>query len=159
MRLDNLHPLTHSHRTVLELDIPITSNSSSSPVGFANLGWWGIPVNPQTYNVSFYAYPDQVRNQNNLATSITISLQSNITGEAWASVVIPAQSWNVVNYTFVTAEIVNTVTAPDSNNTLEITFDPVAAAGQTYYFAQISLFGETFKVNKLLYLSCDSRPV
>jgi alpha-N-arabinofuranosidase len=140
-----MHPLTHSHPTVLEVDIPVTSSASSGPVGFVNYGWWGIPVTPQTYNVSFYVYPDQVRNQNNLATSITVSLQSNLTGEVWASVVIPAQSWNVVNYTFITASIVNTVTAPDSNNSLAITFDPVAAAGQTYYFDQISLFGETFK--------------
>jgi alpha-N-arabinofuranosidase len=145
LRLDLMHPLTHSHPTVLEVDIPVTSSASSGPVGFVNYGWWGIPVTPQTYNVSFYVYPDQVRNQNNLATSITVSLQSNLTGEVWASVVIPAQSWNVVNYTFITASIVNTVTAPDSNNSLAITFDPVAAAGQTYYFDQISLFGETFK--------------
>jgi len=102
-------------------------------------------VTPQTYNVSFFIYPDQVRNQYNPSTSITVSLRSNITGEIWASTVVPAQSWNVVNYTFVSAQIVNTVTAPDSNNTLAITFDSVAASGQTYFFDQISLFGETFK--------------
>lgn len=145
LRLDNLHPLTHSHQTVLALDIPTTVNGSSSPVGFQNMGWWGIPVTPQTYNVSFYVYPDQVRNQYNPSTRITVSLQSNITGEVWASTVIPAQAWNVVNYTYVTAQIVNTVTAPDVNNSLAITFDPAAAEGQTYFFDQISLFGETFK--------------
>jgi len=145
LRLDNLHPLTHSHQTVLALDIPTTANETSSQVGFENMGWWGIPVTPQTYNVSFFIYPDQVRNQYNPSTSITVSLRSNITGEIWASTVVPAQSWNVVNYTFVSAQIVNTVTAPDSNNTLAITFDSVAASGQTYFFDQISLFGETFK--------------
>jgi alpha-N-arabinofuranosidase len=130
---------------VLALDIPTSSNQSSSPVGFANLGWWGINVSPQTYNVSFYIYPDQARNQYNLNTSITVSLQSNTTGEVFASTVIPAQPWNVVNYTYVTAQIVSTVCAPDSNNTLAITFDSVEADGQTYFFDQISFFGETFK--------------
>lgn len=145
LRLDNLHPLTHSHQTVLGLDIPTTVNTSTSPVGFQNMGWWGIPVTPQTYNVSFYVYPDQLRNQYNPSTAITVSLQSNITGEIWASTTIPAQSWNVVNYTYVSAQIVNNVTAPDVNNTLAVTFDSIAAQGQTYYFDQISLFGETFK--------------
>jgi alpha-N-arabinofuranosidase len=145
IRLDNLHPLTHSHQTVLELDIPTTANQSNERVGFQNDGWWGIPVSPQTYTVSFYIYPDQVRNQGNPSTSITVSLQSTLTDEVWASTTIPAQSWNVVNWTYVEAKIVSKVSAPNSNNSLAITFDPVAANGQTYYFDQISLFGETFK--------------
>jgi alpha-N-arabinofuranosidase len=145
IRLSLLYPLTHSHPTVLGLDIPTTGNLPSTQVGFQNMGWWGIPVTPQTYNVSFYIYPDQARNTYNPSTSITVSLQSNITGEVWASTIIPAQSWNVVNYTYVTAQIFNNVTAPDVNNSLAITFDSIEAAGQTYYFDQISLFGETFK--------------
>jgi alpha-N-arabinofuranosidase len=114
-------------------------------VGVKNLGWWGIPVTPQTYNVSFYIYPDQVRNQYNPKTSITVSLQSNVTGEIWASTAIPATSWNVVNWTHITTTIECTATAPDVNNTLAITFDQVEAAGQTYFFSIVSLFGETFK--------------
>ncbi|KAL2063106.1 hypothetical protein VTL71DRAFT_6178 [Oculimacula yallundae] len=145
IRLDSYRALSHSHQTVLAVDIPTTANTSTTPVGFANMGWWGIPVSPQTYNVSFFVYPSQFRNQNNLNTSITVSLQSNLTGEIFASTIIPAQSWNVVNYTHVTAQIVSEVHAPNSNNTLAITFDPKAAAGHTYYFDQISLFGETFK--------------
>lgn len=145
IRLDPYRPLSYSHRTVLAVDIPTTENVSTTPVGFANVGWWGIPVIPQTYNVSFFIYPDQFRNQFNPSTEITVSLQSNTTGEIFASTIIPAQNWNVVNYTFVEAQIISNVTAPDSNNTLAITFDPVATAGQTYYFSQISLFGETFK--------------
>lgn len=144
IRLDNLHPLSKAHQTVLALDIPSTIQKTS-PVGFANSGWWGIAVSPQTYNVSFYVYPNQVRNQGNLKTSITVSLTSNANGKVWASTVIPAQSWNVVNYTYIEAQLVSTLSAPDANNSLTITFDPVATAGQTYYFDQISLFGETFK--------------
>jgi alpha-N-arabinofuranosidase len=145
LRLDNLHPLTPSHPTVLALDIPTTSSQLTGRVGFENMGWWGIPVSPQAYNVSFFIFPDQLRNYNNTSTSITVSLQSNITGEVWASTVIPAQSWNVVNYTHVTAQIISNVSAPDVNNSLAITFDPIQAQGQTYFFDQISLFGETFK--------------
>jgi alpha-N-arabinofuranosidase len=101
-------------------------------------------VLPQTYNVSFFVYPDSYLNQF-ASTSITVSLQSNTTGEVFASTVIPAQSWNVANWTYVEAQIVNTVTAPNVNNTLVITFDAAVAPGQTYYFNQVSLFGETFK--------------
>lgn len=145
IRLDGFHPLTHSHQTVLAVDIPNNASELSGPQGFQNMGWWGIPVTPQNYTVSFFVYPDQYRTQWNPNTTITVSLQSNITGEIWASTTIPAQDWNVVNYTYVTAEIVNTVTAPNSNNSLAITFDPVEAQGQTYFFDMISLFGETFK--------------
>ncbi|CZT42944.1 related to Probable alpha-N-arabinofuranosidase A [Rhynchosporium secalis] len=145
IRLDSYRPLSPSHQTVLALDIPTTTKNTSNPVGFANMGWWGIPVSPQTYNVSFYVYPNQFRNQDNMKTSITVSLQSNLTGEIFASTVIPAQSWNVVNYTHIETQIVCNVSAPNSNNTLAITFDPIAASGHTYYFTQISLFGETFK--------------
>jgi alpha-N-arabinofuranosidase len=137
--------LTYSHQTVLAVDILTTASASSTPVGFANAGWWGIQVTPQTYNISFFVYPDQVRDQANLDTSITVSLVSNSAGTVWASTVIPAQSWNVVNYAYVSAQIVNTETAPDANNSLHVTFNRTATAGQTYFFDQISLFGETFK--------------
>ena len=143
LSLDHYHPISASKRFVLQLDIPTAT--TSAPVGFANTGWWGIPVSPQTYNVSFWIYPDQVRNQGTPSTSITVSLQSNLTGEIYASTVIPAQDWNVVNWTYVSTEIVSTVTAPSINNTLAITFDSSITAGQTYYFSQVSLFGETFK--------------
>lgn len=141
LRLDNLHPLNHAHRTVLAVDIP---SNASTDAGFENMGWWGIPVTPQAYNVSFFIYPDQVRNQYKPSSSVTVSLVSNITGEVWASTIIPAQTWNVVNWTYIETQIVNNVTAPNSNNSLSITFDS-STAGQTYFFDQISLFGETFK--------------
>lgn len=145
LRLDTLRPLSVSHQWTLAVDIPLSANKSAERPGLQNMGWWGIPVSPQTYNVSFFIYPDQVRNQYNLNTSITVSLQSNVTGEVFASTVIPAQPWNVVNWTHVETQIHCNVSAPDVNNTLAITFDPLEANGQTYYFSIISLFGETFK--------------
>lgn len=35
--------------------------------------------------------------------------------------------------------------APDSNNTFELTFDGEQAQGQTFFFSLFSLFPETFK--------------
>lgn len=145
MRLSTLRPLSHSHQWVLAVDIPISANASSTPVGFENVGWWGIPVTPQTYNVSFYILPDQAKNFANPSSSITVSLKSNITEEVWASTVIPAQNWNVINWTYVEAQIVCNVTAPNSNNSFALTFDGPETAGSTYFFSIISLFGETFK--------------
>jgi len=143
--LDTLRPLSPSHQWVLAMDIPSSASSSLTPVGLQNLGWWGIPVSPQVYNVSFYIYPRQPTNYLKPNATVTVSLQSNTTGEVWASVVIPTQNWNIVNWTYVEAQIHCTNTAPDTNNTLAITFDGKETAGRTYYFSMISLFGETFK--------------
>lgn len=90
-------------------------------------------------------YPEQITNRAHPNASITVSLQSNTTGDVFASAVIPSQPWNVVNWTHVEAQIKCNVTAPDANNVLAVTFDPKEASGQTYYFNMISLFGETFK--------------
>lgn len=79
------------------------------------------------------------------ATGIAVSLQSNTTGEIFASVFIPAQSWNVANWTHVDAQIVSTISAPNVNNTLVFALDAMVASGQSCYFNQVSLFGDTFK--------------
>lgn len=51
----------------------------------------------------------------------------------------------MVNYTYVSADLVVKETAPNAQNSIHVTFNPTATAGQTYIFDQISLFGETFK--------------
>ena len=106
-------------------------------------GWWGMQVTPQTYNASFYMQPRGI--YPNL-TSIDVSIVSNLTGETWvsSSISVP-ENLTTFSYTQFATQLVNTETAPNSNNSFMVTFDAAEASGRTFYFALNSLFGETFK--------------
>ncbi|KAK5733513.1 hypothetical protein LTR17_009630 [Elasticomyces elasticus] len=138
--LDRLHPLSSAIPTGIEIDFP---EDAEGEVGFQNFGWWGINVEPQTYNVSFYVQGNYPRNQEN-TTAFTVSLRSNLTGEVFASSTISNVSVSFIDHTFVTTTLHPNATAPNSNNTFVISFDGDTVKGQTYYFSLFSLMPETF---------------
>lgn len=141
LTLDVLHPLSDALPTSLQIDVPA---NATGEVGVLNYGWWGMDVSPQTYNASFYVSANQPRYLNN-QTTFTVSLRSNLTGEVFVSEQIGPVDVPVLGYTQLNASIVNTVTAPNSNNTFALTMDASEVAGQTLYFSMFSLFPETFK--------------
>ncbi len=141
LSLDRLHPLSEALPTVLQLDIPY---DATGEVGFQNEGWWGIDVQPQTYNASFYILPSAIR-YNDTLTSISVSLRSNLTGDVWSTSTIPVGDLPTFNYTKLQTQLNNTVMAPNANNSFAITFDASQVAGSTFFISLISLFGETFK--------------
>lgn len=102
-----------------------------------------MQVIPQTYNASFYMQPAAL--YPNL-TSANVSIVSNLTGETWvsSSVSIPS-NLTTFGYTQFATQLINTATAPNSNNSFTVTFDAAEASGRTFYFAFNSLFAETFK--------------
>lgn len=106
----------------LSAALPTSMNvqGTNDQAGFANLGWWGIDVQPQEYAGSFYvkgAYEGQFE----------ASLQSATTGEVFATVKIPSQSvadkWTQHVFT-----LTPHVAARDVNNTFSLTF--VASVSQ-----------------------------
>ena len=102
-----------------------------------------MQVIPQTYNASFYMQPGKL--YENL-TSVDVSIVSNLTGETWVSSSVPiSPNLTTFGYTHFETQLVNTATAPNSNNSFMVTFDASEASGRTFYFALNSLFGETFK--------------
>ena len=102
-----------------------------------------MQVTPQTYNASFYMQPGKL--YQNL-TSIDVSIVSNFTDETWVSSTLSVPSnLTTFGYTQFSTQLVNTATAPNSNNSFTVTFDASEASGRTFYFALNSLFGETFK--------------
>lgn len=112
--------------------------SGAGVIGFKNDGYWGMDVRPQTYTGSFWvkgAY-DGV---------FTASLQSNLTDEVFGSVEIPSKCVED-DWTEHTFELVPEKAAPNSNNTLAITFD--GAAARALDFNLISLFPPTYKGRK-----------
>lgn len=141
LTLDVLHPLSDALPTSLQIDIPA---NATGEVGVLNYGWWGMDVSPQTYNASFYVSANQPRYLDN-QTTFTVSLRSNLTDDVWASEQIGPIKVPVLGYTQLNASIINTVSAPNSNNTFAITMDASEVAGQTLYFSLFSLFPETFK--------------
>ena len=74
-----------------------------------------------------------------------VSLRSNLTKDIWISKRLPIQNLSDFEYTQLSASLVNSVTAPNPNNTFAITFNASEAAGSTFYFNLISLFPETYK--------------
>ena len=103
-----------------------------------------MDVRPQTYNVSFYVLANTARYKSK-STTFTASIRSNLTGEVWASTKIPDVKVDTTDYVQVSARIVNTVKAPNSNNSFTITMDAKEVAGHTFYFDLVSLFPETYK--------------
>ena len=144
LSLDYLHPLSEALPTVLQVSIP---SNATGEVGFLNYGWWGMNVSPQTYNASFYMLANGPTDAANL-TGVNVSLRSNLTADVWISSHVPIQNLSDFVYTQFDSTLVNTVTAPNSNNTFAVTFDASEVAGSTFYFDLISLFPETFNGRK-----------
>jgi alpha-N-arabinofuranosidase len=143
--LDYLHPLSDDLQVVLQVDV---FQNATGQVGFSNTGWWGIGVQPETYNASFYMLPNEPRYKKNL-THIDVSLRSDITGTVFATSSIPVNP-NVTthDYTQYAGLIHNTQQAPNGNNSFFLTMDAREVAGQTFFFDLVSLFGETYKGRK-----------
>lgn len=74
-----------------------------------------------------------------------MSLRSNLTSEVRASQTIPASNLSTFEYTQLKGSIINTVAAPNTSNTLSVTFNASEVAGSTFHFGLNSLFPETFK--------------
>ena len=74
-----------------------------------------------------------------------MSLRSNTTDEIFVSSRIPLTNPSDFAFAQINTTLINTVSAPDVNNTFTVTFDAAEVAGSTLYFNLISLFPETFK--------------
>ena len=104
-----------------------------------------MDVRPRTYNASFYILANNPR-YNTTLTGIDVKLRSNLTSDVWATATIPIANDTIspFEYTQLSAEIVNNVTASYVNNSFSITMDGAAVAGNTFYIGLTSLFGETY---------------
>ena len=127
------------------MQVTVGQNTTGT-IGLRNTGWWGMDVSPGQYNASFYV---QALNSTYLSsnTTFTVSLRSNTTGEVLATSLIGEENTEVDTFRYqqLNVSFYCNASAPDSNNTFEITFDGEQAQGQTFYFSLFSLFPETFK--------------
>lgn len=102
-----------------------------------------MDVSPQTYNASFFMLSDGPMDATNL-TNINVSLRSNLTNDIWLTNSISVQNLSDFSYTQFASQLVNNVTAPNSNNTFALTMNASEVAGSTFYLSLISLFPETY---------------
>ncbi|MBW4889340.1 alpha-N-arabinofuranosidase [Mucilaginibacter sp. HMF5004] len=116
------------------LKLSAANASKGNRVGFANDGYWGIPIRPKTtYHASFYAKGD--------ALPFTVSLESN-DGKVLATATIKPliDKWKQYSVTLTTGADV----APSANNKLVIATQQPGVA----YFNLVSLFPPTYKDRK-----------
>ncbi len=116
------------------LKLAASNASSGNRVGFANDGFWGIPVRPKTtYHASFYAKGD--------ALPLSVSLESN-DGKVLATAVVKplVDKWKQYSVTLTTGSDV----VASATNKLVIATDKPGVA----YFNLVSLFPPTYKDRK-----------
>ncbi|KAB8070547.1 glycoside hydrolase superfamily [Aspergillus leporis] len=142
--LDAWIPVDGSALSLQNLSQPLSSalptsvnvKGTTGKAGLTNLGWWGIDVRQQKYTGSFYvngAYNG----------TFTASLQSNQTGDVFASTEIVSKSvrgaWTQHNFT-----LTPDTAAPNTENTFSITFDASNTVDGSLDFNLISLFPPTW---------------
>ncbi|KAL2117165.1 hypothetical protein VTJ04DRAFT_9333 [Mycothermus thermophilus] len=144
LELDITEPLSDALRYSLKVTIPA---NATGEVGFLNEGWWGINVQPYTYNASVYFKPHMPTfKRDSSITGLTFSLRSNLTDDIWVSKFVPfPENISAYRYTHLTTTLTPPKAAPNSNNTFAVTWNGTEAAGQTFFFNLISLFPPTYK--------------
>lgn len=110
-----LQNLTNPLSSAMPTSLNVAKGDRDGIIGFANTGWWGIEVKPQTYTGSFYVKGD-------FDGDFTISLQCITTNEVFAKAEIRSSGshndWVQHKY-----HLIPVKSAPNTNNTLSITFD------------------------------------
>ena len=111
----SLQNLSQPLSSALTTSMNVGTGSGNGTVGFANGGYWGIDVKVQKYTGSFYV-------KGSYTGAFTVSLQSNLSKEVFASTRISSNStpnqWVQHEFTLTPAKA-----ALNVNNTFTITFD------------------------------------
>ena len=129
--LDTNTPLNDALNVSLKLDA--TQASKNSPAGFANGGYWGIPVRPNTaYHASFYA-----KCATGFSGAVTANIQSADGKTIFASADISGLTgdWKKFDVTLTTKDV-----AVSKDNQFTVT----TTSPGTIWFQQVSLFPPTY---------------
>lgn len=133
--IDGSHALNHANPISLKLSIG--SLPFGGRAGVANIGYWGIPVEPSTiYQVSFFARSDR------MATGpVTVDLESN-SGQVLGSATIAGitNRWSEYSTSLTTGPLV----VPSLGNRFVISTSDPAAAGSTMWFTVVTVFPPSY---------------
>jgi alpha-N-arabinofuranosidase len=155
--LDPTQPFNTAIPTSLRLDV--TRASHQHDAGFANEGYWGIPIrNKAAYHVSFYA-----KTTGTFSGPIFVSLQSRDGTATYAGASIQDPGGTTLTTAWKRFELTlvpETVVTPTANARLTLMTNQPG----TYWFSLVSLFPPTFKNQPngfrpdLLQLLVDMKP-
>ncbi|PVF96113.1 glycoside hydrolase [Serendipita vermifera] len=135
LHIDKNNSLSAALPNVLRIDVPAGTRGE---VGFLNEGFWGINVEPQRYEASFYT--------KGFKGPFNVSLRSNATGKSYATERV--SSSNPSKWTQVSTKLVPNRAAPDTRNVFAVTFDAEKVAGKSVFFNLVSLFPPTYNDRK-----------
>ena len=113
----------------LPASMRVKAPKGAGVVGFENEGYWGMDVKQQPYKGTFWV-KGQYHGQ------FTASLQSNLTDAVFGSTKVKSKCGSGKEWVEHAYELVPTKDAPNSNNTLAITFD--AAVRPTSIVCELS---------------------
>lgn len=136
----SLQNLSQPLSKALPVSMRVTAGNGTGKVGFKNEGYWGMDVKQHKYTGSFWV-------KGAYEGSFYASLESNLTSDIFGTVEVPSKSV-ADEWTEHTYELTPEKDAPNSNNTLSITFDSAGASGGALDFNLISLFPPTYKNRK-----------
>lgn len=128
--LDRSQPLNHEIPVSLRLDV--TQSAANERAGFANGGYWGIPVEPQTtYRGSFYA-----KAKGN-SGDVTLTIESNDGRTTFATAKVPGltSEWKRYEVTLTTGDV-----TPTTKARYAVTLNQPGTA----WFSFVSLFPPTW---------------
>ena len=118
----------------LSLAVTIRNATTSDPAGVANLGYWGIPVHPNTtYQGSFYG-----KASDPAMGPITVRIINEETGKVLAFTTVPGITSDWKQYKF---SLRSDSSAASAHNRLVLT----ASKPGTLWFSMVSLFPPTYK--------------
>ena len=140
LTIDTANALSTALPRSLEVAVP---KGAIGAAGFSNSGYWGIPVNADSYMSAFYI-------KGHYVGEITIDLVGASSGTVYATNVINVTS-NSTEFTYVETNF-QSAQAPDGNNTWHLTFDTSKVAGSALYFSLMQLYPPTYKGRSGRYL-------
>lgn len=134
LSVDTENPLSDAIPNSLAVSV---SPGYGDGAGFANTGYWGFPIDNDNYTTGFYMKGDYVG-------SVSIQLLNAVDDTEYGSVELDINS-NSSNYTYFETSLVARA-APDGQNLWALTLvDGSQAAGNTFYFDLVQLYGTTYK--------------
>lgn len=141
LAVDTANPLSTAITSSLKVSVP---SGTTGKVGFLNEGYWGIPVNGDTYHNYFWIKGDY-------NGTVTLQLVGASSGTVYASKDLHVES-TADDWTYYETSYGSTA-APDGNNVWQLLFDGSAVAGSALYFDLVQLFPVTFHNRFALHLN------
>ncbi|ODH22527.1 hypothetical protein ACO22_05504 [Paracoccidioides brasiliensis] len=134
--VDLRNPLSAEIPRSLKISVP---EGASGEVGFSNEGYWGIPVNSETYTSAFFI-------KGSYTGRATLSLRRRANNTLYASQDVNIQS-NADKFTYYETRF-KPEQAPDGDNLWALTFNGCKLAGREIYVSLIQLYPRTFPPRK-----------